>query len=168
MSAGEPHRSGRPGERAAEVAPGDTRVVPVVEETARIGKRVVETGRVRVSTRTETVEQTLRESLRGEAVGVTRVAVGRTLAEGEPVPVMREEGGVTIIPVLEEILVVEKRLVLKEEVHVRRTASGEDVEVPITLRRQRAVVERVGADATVPATEEPSVADPANPHSEET
>ncbi|RYY15982.1 MAG: DUF2382 domain-containing protein, partial [Alphaproteobacteria bacterium] len=51
--------------------------------------------------------------------------------------------GVTIIPILEEILVVEKRLVLKEEVHVRRTAAAEDVEVPVTLRKQHAVVERV-------------------------
>ena len=52
----------------------------------------------------------------------------------------------TIIPVLEEILVVEKRLVLKEEVHVSQTTSGEDVEVPVMLRRQRAVVERIGPD----------------------
>ena len=57
--------------------------------------------------------------------------------------------GVTIIPVLEEILVVEKRLVLKEEVHIRRSTAGEEVEVPVTLRRQRAVVERVSLDGHV-------------------
>lgn len=124
-------------------------VIPVVEERARIDKRAVETGRVRVSTRTETTEQVLRESLRSDAVGVTRVPVNRTLAEGEAIPATRTEGGVTIIPVLEEILVVEKRLVLKEEVHIRRTTSGEDVEVPVTLRKQRAVVERVSPDGHV-------------------
>ena len=85
----------------------------------------------------------LRETLRGDMVGVTRVPVNRTLSEGEAAPQVRDEGGVTIIPVLEEVLVVEKRLVFKEEVHIRHTTSGEDVEVPITLRRQRAVVERV-------------------------
>ena len=79
-------------------------------------------------------------------VGVTRVPLNRTLAEGEAVPQIRTENGVTIIPVLEEILVVEKRLVLKEEVHVRQTTSGEDVEVPVMLRRQHAVVERIGPD----------------------
>jgi stress response protein YsnF len=59
---------------------------------------------------------------------------------------------VTIIPVLEEVLVVEKRLVLKEEVHIRSTTSGEDVEVPVTLRRQRAVVERVGPEGGITET----------------
>lgn len=128
---------------ADEVAAGETVVIPIVEETARIEKRAVEKGRVRVSTQTDTVEQVLRETLRGDAVGVTRVQINRTFSEGEAAPQVRNEGGVTIIPVLEEILVVEKRLVLKEEVHVRRTTFGEDVEVPVTLRHQRAVVERV-------------------------
>jgi len=53
------------------------------------------------------------------------------------------EFGVLIIPVLEEVLVVEKRLVLKEELHVRRLVSEENVEIPVTVRKQRAVVERV-------------------------
>ena len=60
-----------------------------------------------------------------------------------------------VIPVLEEVLVVEKRLVLKEEVHVRHTASGEEVEFPVTLRRQRAEIERVGPEGEItPATSE--------------
>lgn len=130
----------------AEVALGEEVVLPLIEETARIDKRAVETGRVRVSTHTETIDQVLRETLRSDMVGVTRVPLNRTLAEGEAVPQIRTENGVTIIPVLEEILVVEKRLVLKEEVHVRQTTSGEDVEVPVMLRRQRAVVERIGPD----------------------
>lgn len=149
---GRPEHDPRSSARSSEVVDrevGPEAVIPVVEERAWVEKRAVETGRVRVSTRTETREQVLRESLRGNAVGVTRIPIDRTLAEGEPVPVMREEGGVTIIPVLEEILVVEKRLVLKEEVHIRQTTSGEDVEVPVTLRRQRAVVERVSADGQV-------------------
>ncbi|WP_424753331.1 YsnF/AvaK domain-containing protein [Methylobacterium sp.] len=130
----------------AEVALGEEVVLPLIEETARIDKRAVETGRVRVSTHTETIDQVLRETLRSDMVGVTRVPLNRTLAEGEAVPQIRTENGVTIIPVLEEILVVEKRLVLKEEVHVRQTTSGEDVEVPVMLRRQHAVVERIGPD----------------------
>ncbi|GJD52491.1 hypothetical protein OPKNFCMD_5257 [Methylobacterium crusticola] len=132
-----------------QVAAGETTVIPVVEETARIDKRAVETGRVRVRTTTEETEQVLRETLRSDAVGVTRVPVNRTLAEGEAAPVVRTEGGVTIIPVLEEILVVEKRLVLREEVHLRQTTMGQDVEVPVTLRRQHAVVERVSPDGHV-------------------
>lgn len=137
---------GTPSGAVAEVARGEEIVLPLIAETARIDKRAVETERVRVSTRTETIEQILRENLRSDHVGVTRVALNRTLAEGEALPQVRTKDGVTIIPVLEEILVVEKRLVLKEEVHVRQTTSGEDVEVPVTLRRQHAEVERTGPD----------------------
>src|SRR5215204_5405293 len=48
-------------------------------------------------------------------------------------------------PVLEEILVVEKRLILREELHIKQEVSHETVEVPVSLRKQRAVVERVDA-----------------------
>ncbi|WP_409565358.1 YsnF/AvaK domain-containing protein [Methylobacterium sp. J-001] len=150
-AATEPHAFGMQNKPAAEVAVGEEAVLPLIAETARIDKRAVETGRVRVSTRTETVEEVLRETLRSDMVGVTRVAINRTLAEGEVPPVVREKNGVTIIPVLEEILVVEKRLVLREEVHVRQTTAGEDVEMPVTLRRQHAVIERVSPEGHVTA-----------------
>ncbi|MCJ2115016.1 YsnF/AvaK domain-containing protein [Methylobacterium sp. J-001] len=145
-AASQPKLSRTQGVEAAEVTVGEEVVLPLIEETARIDKRAVETGRVRVSTRIESVDRVLRESLRSNTVAVTRVPVNRTLADGETPPVLREEGGVTIIPVLEEILVVEKRLVLKEELHIRQTSADEDVEVPVTLRKQRAVVERVSPD----------------------
>ncbi|TXM98678.1 DUF2382 domain-containing protein [Methylobacterium sp. WL64] len=151
MSTNEPdtHKPRLPGwqdEATAQITGGEMHTISVVEETARIEKHVVETGRVRVRTETETRDQILRESLRSDSVAVTRVPVNRTLADGEAAPVTRVEGGVTIIPVLEEILVVEKRLVLKEEVHIRQTSADEDVEVPVTLRKQHAVVERVSPD----------------------
>ncbi|MCJ2024087.1 YsnF/AvaK domain-containing protein [Methylobacterium sp. J-067] len=148
-AATEPRGLGTPFGTAAEVAIGEEAVLSLIEETARIEKRAVETERVRVSTRTDTVDQVLRETLRSDMVGVTRVPVNRTLAEGEVPPVVRTEAGVTIIPVLEEILVVEKRLFLKEEVHIRRTTADEDVEMPVTLRRQHAVIERVSPEGHV-------------------
>ncbi|MCJ2037414.1 YsnF/AvaK domain-containing protein [Methylobacterium sp. J-059] len=150
-AATEPHPFRTRDNQAAELAVGEEAVLPLIAETARIDKRAVETGRVRVSTRTETVEEVLRETLRSDMVGVTRVAINRTLAEGEVPPVVREKNGVTIIPVLEEILVVEKRLVLREEVHVRQTTAGEDVEMPVTLRRLHAVIERVSPEGHVTA-----------------
>ncbi|MCJ2101809.1 YsnF/AvaK domain-containing protein [Methylobacterium sp. E-046] len=147
----EPRLLGAQDKPATEVALGETVSLPLIEETARIDKRAVETGRVRVSTLTETIDQVLRETLRSDMVGVTRVPINRTLTEGEMPPAVREENGVTIIPVLEEILVVEKRLFLKEEVHVRQTTAGEDVEMPVTLRRQHAVIERVSPEGHVTA-----------------
>ena len=109
-----------------------------MEETATVGKRQVETetetGRVRVQTVTDTLEELARADVQRETVEVTRVPVDRMI---ESAPEIRTEGDVTILPVVEEVLVFEKRLVLKEELHIRRR-----VEVPVTLRKQRAVVER--------------------------
>lgn len=112
----------------------------LIEETAIIDKRRVETGRVRVTVRTEAVEEIARAELEEEAVEVTRVPINRLVDEAPP---FRTEGDVTIIPILEEVLVVEKRLNLREEVHIRRRATRETVETPVQLRRQHAVVERI-------------------------
>ena len=119
--------------------------IPVVEEEARIDKREVVTGRVRIRTRVEEAEETVRGTLDEEVVEVERVPVDRIV---DAAPAVRQDGDVTIIPVMEEVLVVEKRLVLKEELHVRRRRTQEAVEVPVTLRRERVEVERLPADET--------------------
>ena len=122
--------------------------LPLVEEALRVGKRLVETGRVRVHVATETEERLVRETLRTERAEVERVAIGRELAEGEPAPTTRqEEDGTVVVPVLEEILVVERRLVLREEIRLRLVAAEEVVEQPVALRRQRAGVERLPASS---------------------
>jgi len=116
--------------------------IPLVEEEAVVGKREVTTGRVRVHTRVDVVQEPVRASLQEEAVEVTRVPIDREI---DVAPEIRTEDGVTIVPVVEEVLVVEKRLVLKEELHIRRHTRTEDVEVPVELRKQRAEIERLPA-----------------------
>jgi stress response protein YsnF len=118
-------------------------VVPLVEETASVQTQEIVTGRVRVRTVTDTVEELARADVRQETVEVTRVPVDRVV---DAPPEVRTEGGVTIVPVLEEVLVVERRLVLKEELHIRRTVESKPVAVPVTLRKQRAEVERLAPD----------------------
>ena len=120
--------------------------VPVTEERLRVEKRDVASGRVRVETRTETVEELVTVSLDSDLVEVQRVPVGRTVTAPPPI---RTEDGVTIDPVLEEVLVVEKRLVLKEEVHLVRRVRSETHEVPVTLRKQHAVVSRLDRDGQI-------------------
>ena len=124
-------------------------ILPIAEEVLQIGKRTVEVGRVRVALTTDTVEEVLRESLRIRGVVVERRIIGEPVTD---VPRVRQEGDVLIIPVVEEILVVEKRLILREEVHLHLTEFDREVEHVATRRVQRAAVERV------PSTE-PAVAD---------
>jgi uncharacterized protein (TIGR02271 family) len=128
----------------------ESEVVPLLQEEVHIGKREVSTGKVRIRTVAETFEETAQASLQGEKVEVTRVPIDRVVDEA---PQTRTEDGVTIVPVLEEVLFVEKRLVLKEELHIRRQATTETVEVPVTLHKQRAVIERV-ASGEEPTSEE--------------
>jgi stress response protein YsnF len=119
-------------------APDELRL-PVVEETAVVGKRTVETGRVRIRTEIDEREEVLRDLLMREDVRIERVAVGRLVEE---IPPPREEGDVTIIPIVDEVAVVEKRLVLREELHIMRVRTVEPVEERVTLRSTRPVVER--------------------------
>ncbi len=129
----------------------ESTVLPLAEEQARIEKHEVSTGKVRIRTLVETVEENVRAELSGEEVQVTRVPVDRVVTEA---PAIRTEGDVTVIAILEEVLFVEKRLVLKEELHIRRRVSTDTVEVPVVLRKERAVVERVPPEDDIPPDEE--------------
>ena len=78
-----------------------------------------------------------------ETVEVDRVAVGRYV-DGPEAP--RQEGDTLVVPVFEEVLVVEKRLVLKEEIRItRRRVSETAAPQRVTLRSEEIVVERDAA-----------------------
>ena len=111
----------------------------LIEEQLVVDKLAVSDGRVRISTKTEFVTEAAEARLDSENVEVTRVPIGREVQEA---PSVRTDGDVTIVPVMGEILVVEKRLMLVEEIHIRRVATTEDVSIPVELRKQRATVER--------------------------
>jgi uncharacterized protein (TIGR02271 family) len=125
-------------------------MLPLMEEALRVGKRRVEAGRVRVSLTTETEERLVSEMLRSDRVEVERIAVDREISSSEVTPSVRNEDGVVIVPVFEEVLVVEKRLVLREEIRLRIAVSADPAEQTVSLRRQRVEVERLPAkDAAV-------------------
>jgi uncharacterized protein (TIGR02271 family) len=121
--------------------------VPVVEEQLSVEKRIVEKGQVVVHVRPTVERQELEVELLEEAVEVERVPVNRFV--DAPVPV-RQEGDVTIVPVFEEVLVVEKRLMLKEEIRLvrRKVATRERRE--FDLRKEEVQVLRTDAPAAPP------------------
>lgn len=121
-------------------SPDGAEPIPLVEERVRVEKHEVTTGRVRVVTHTETVEEAARAVLEGEEADVSVVEIDQPVTGAAPG--MRTENGVIIIPVLEEVLVVEKRLVLKREIRIAKRATSETVEIPVTLRKQQAKIER--------------------------
>ncbi|AUX44892.1 hypothetical protein SOCE26_063620 [Sorangium cellulosum] len=123
------------GEAAGEL------IVPVVAQELEVKKRTVESGRVRITKEVHEREITVQEPLAREQVLVERVAVDRVVTEP---PVTRQEGDTLIVPVVEEVLVVEKRLLLKEELRITRVRSVErSPTANVTLRSEEVHVERV-------------------------
>jgi uncharacterized protein (TIGR02271 family) len=117
------------------------RRIPVIQERARIDKKTVE-GVVAISTSIKHDHKMLTETLRRDEIDIRRVSVERTVEE---MPDIRQEGDVTVIPIVEERAVVVKHLVLVEELHVRRRAVERIVQVPANLRATEISVERHGS-----------------------
>jgi len=115
-------------------------VIPVIEEVAYLGKDVVESGKVRVSKRVKAREELVEVPLMHEDIIVKRVPKNEEIAAA---PDVRQEGDVTIFPVLREELVVQKRLILVEELHVRKQVVETHHAQSITLRTEEVDVKRV-------------------------
>ena len=122
-------------------------VLPIMEETLHVSKRDVVTGRVRIRTVTDLSEERVRQELAGQHVEVERVPVDVLIERDAAPPEPRTEGDVTIVPILEEVLVVEKRLLIKEELRITRHATTELMDIAVSLRKQRAEIERLKDDA---------------------
>lgn len=121
------------------IASHEERVIPVVEERAHVTTRPVETGRVRLTKHVHEREEQVEVPLLRETVEVERVPVERYVDEP---PQVRQEGDHWVVPVVEEVLVVEKRLLLKEEIHVRRQQTRETTQKSVRLRREHVEIER--------------------------
>lgn len=115
--------------------------IPVVQEVMTLSKRKIHTGSVRIEKTVESRNYLVTENLRHETAAVERIACDTEVDPNNP-PQVRTENGVTIIPVLEEVLVVQKRLVLKEELHVRQTVSEVTTSQPVTLKKEQLTVNR--------------------------
>src|SRR4051794_378876 len=98
----------------------DDVLVPVIEEELEAGTRAVKTGAVRVDKHVEKRIRKIQAPLIHEDVEVRRVPVNRVVTEAPPV---RKSGSTVIVPVVEEEIIVTKRLVVKEEIHLIRRRS---------------------------------------------
>jgi uncharacterized protein (TIGR02271 family) len=114
-------------------------VLPVIQETLDVATHPVETGRVRIRKVVHEREETVDAPLLHDEVVVDRVPINRVV-DG-PIPV-RSEGDTLIIPLFEEVLIAEKRLLLKEEVRITKHRVETHTPQRVTLRREEAVAER--------------------------
>jgi uncharacterized protein (TIGR02271 family) len=137
----EPPRDLRPekpvaqGERTRE-----EKVIPVVEEQIGVERRKVSTGKVLIHKRVDAEDILVDEPVLHERYDIERVPVNRLIEQPvEPY----YEGDTFVLPVLEEVVTVEKKLILREEVRVtRRRDTGRDPQ-NVSVRRERVEFERV-------------------------
>ena len=129
----------------------ETVVMPVLEETFLVGKKVVETGTVRLTKKVHQQEVDVNVPLMQEEHQVEHVPVNQYV---ETAPGVRYEGDTMIIPILKEEVevVLRKRLLLVEELHVTKRQVHSQVTQTLTLRSEEVLVER---ESTQPAAQEP-------------
>ena len=118
----------------------DQMVIPVVAEELTIEKERVERARVHVRKRVETREEVVDAPVTREEVVIEHVAVNKFVEDRAPQE--REEDGVQVIPIFEEVLVVEKRLFLREELRISKRRTTTNTPQTVVLRREVVDVER--------------------------
>ena len=118
-------------------------ILHLAEEKLNVTREKVVDGRVTVRRHTSTHDEPVNLLLRRENVEVTHVPKNERIAS---MPDIREEEGVLIVPVVEEEVEVIRRLVLREELHIRRTEEQVAWEEHISLRKQHVEIDREEGD----------------------
>ncbi len=118
--------------------------IPVAEEALEVGKRTVLTGITRITKRVREREEEIDLPLLRQNVEVERVAINRFVETAVPI---RQQEGITIIPIMEEVLVTEKRLLLKEELHIRTVSTAVRNPQKVRLRSEEVEVRHIDAPA---------------------
>jgi uncharacterized protein (TIGR02271 family) len=116
-------------------------------EEVAFDRERVETGRVRVRVVTREHDETVEVPLTKETVDVERVPIGREI---DAAPAPRQEGDTLVVPVVEEVIITQRKLVLKEELRLRRVRHTEQYRETVTLHRHEAIVERLPAEQPPP------------------
>ena len=118
---------------------GNSVAIPVVRETVRVAKRVKEIGKTKVTVTPRERKERVDVPVAHEEVHVTRVRVDRFVDAPPPV---RQEGDVTIVSVVEEVVVIQRRLRVKEELHITKRRGTRHHRETVTLREEEARIER--------------------------
>jgi uncharacterized protein (TIGR02271 family) len=132
---------------AAKHGHGEEIIIPVVDEQLEVSKRRVVSGRVRVKKTVQHRTETVDVPVTSDHVEVKHVKVDR---EVEEIPPVREEGNTTIIPVVEEVVVVTKKLVLREEIHLVRTEKTETATQDVELATEQVEISRLSDEEPLP------------------
>jgi uncharacterized protein (TIGR02271 family) len=116
----------------------ESRTLELREEELHVQREMREVGQAELRTRIEEVPARLEVEAFDEEVEVEHVPIGQVVSERRQ---PYQDGETLIVPIYEEQLVVTKRLLLREELHVRRTRTMRRELFEDTLRRERLEVD---------------------------
>lgn len=123
-------------------------VIPVIREELEAEVVPVATGGIRVTKRLESHDEILEQELRKSHVEVKRVKTERVVDGPQPA---KRVGNTLIVPVVSEVLHVEKQWVVTEEIHITELETRETVQNKVTLNGEQAEIERVDSAGNVVA-----------------
>lgn len=118
---------------------GRETILRLFAEKVSIGKMRVTTGRVGVSVVTRKKQLPVNGLLSSETAEIECVPLGVPV---ERIPEVRSEGDTLIVPVVDEILRIERQLILKEEIRIRRVRSSRVHQELVTIREQKVSIRR--------------------------
>ncbi|MEO8072675.1 MAG: PRC and DUF2382 domain-containing protein [Acidobacteriota bacterium] len=120
-------------------------VLPVIEEQLSVGKRTVERGSARVSTRVEEVPVEESVTLREEHVTVERRPVERTV---ENAPAAFQEGTIEITE-MAEVPVVTKEIRVVEEVVIEKSITEREHIISDTVKKTEVDIDRTNRNDAI-------------------
>jgi uncharacterized protein (TIGR02271 family) len=124
--------------------------MPVMQEALQVDKRLVDTGQgVRLHKTVSERQQLIDVPLLRDELDIEHVAIGQVVNEAT-LPCTRYEGDTLVVPVLEEVLVVQKQLRLKEEVRITRRRTQVHAPQNVTLRTEQVTPERFDEGGATP------------------
>jgi uncharacterized protein (TIGR02271 family) len=129
-------------------------VVPVVNEELHADAIPVQTGGVRVTKRVESHDEVLEQELRKGRVEVKRVKTDRVVDGPQPV---QRVGNTLVVPVVSEVLHVEKQWVVTEEIHLTQIEERDTVQETVRVNQEKAEVERLDEAGNVVSTVDPDI-----------
>jgi uncharacterized protein (TIGR02271 family) len=130
------------GKVGAALTSDDTVAVPVIAESLQVGTREVVRGGVRVHRDVRDERVHIDPPLLKTHVDIERRVLNHLLEAG-PAPEPHQDGDTLVIPVVEEVAVVQRRWLLKEELRITRSQHTIHRPQEVVLRRDHVTVERL-------------------------
>jgi uncharacterized protein (TIGR02271 family) len=117
----------------------ESNIIPIVQEELVVRKEQVESGKVRLHITTQYQEEAITEPVYQESISIERIPINRVIDTPANI---RYEDNKTIVPLMKEVIVVQKQLMLTEEIHISKTRTKSHDTQTVTLRREEVQIEK--------------------------